>query len=95
MIVLKVGGSEGIDLAAMPAFLRFMAGRFGYAAKPIADRLQKKGGDLAVPPEGFIVLGAEGPLKEGELERAAEWGRRVVGTGERPHHRVESTFRGV
>lgn len=52
-------------------FVRF----FGYAAKPIARRLEKKGGDLALPPDGFYVEGTEGPLKEGELERAAAWAR--------------------
>lgn len=46
---------------------------FGYAAKPIGDRLVKKGGDLRLPPEGFFVLDSEGPLKDGELERAADW----------------------
>jgi len=39
---------------------------FGYAAKPIADKLQKKGGTLIAPPEEFIVQGNEGPLKDGE-----------------------------
>ncbi len=58
-----------------PAILRLMAGVFGFAAKPIAARLQKAGGTLACPPEGFIVLGTEGPLQEGELERAAAWAR--------------------
>ena len=72
----------GIAIADMkPAILRFMAGVFGYAAKRIASRLQKKGGQLAVPPEGFLVMGAEGPLKEGELERAADWARQVMATG--------------
>ena len=51
---------------------------FGYAAKPISDRLQKKGGELIIPPEGFFVDGTEGPLKEGELERAADWARRII-----------------
>ena len=51
---------------------------FGYAAKPIADRLEKKGGQLAVPPEGFYVTDTEGPLVEGELERAAEWARKIA-----------------
>jgi flavodoxin len=46
---------------------------FGYAAKPIADGLIKKGGMLTVPPEGFYVEGTEGPLKPGELERATGW----------------------
>jgi flavodoxin I len=66
--------------AQVPGILRFFAGIFGYAAKPIAARLQKKGGTLAAPPEGFVVLGSEGPLKEGELERAAEWARRSAAT---------------
>ena len=47
--------------------------QFGYAAKPIAEKLQKKGGELIAPPEGFVVVASEGPLKEGELERAIEW----------------------
>ena len=51
---------------------------FGYAAKPIGERLQKKGGTLVVPPEGFFVEDTEGPLREGELERATEWTRRII-----------------
>jgi hypothetical protein len=51
---------------------------FGYAAKPIGKRLQKKGGELAVQPEGFHVGDTEGPLLEGELERAGLWARQVV-----------------
>jgi flavodoxin len=50
---------------------------FGYAAEPIASRLEKKGGALAIAPEGFYVADAEGPLVEGELERAAEWARQI------------------
>lgn len=46
---------------------------FGYAAKPIADKLVKKGGKLIIPPEGFFVKESEGPLKEAELERAMDW----------------------
>jgi len=58
--------------------LKFFVGIFGYAAKPIADRLKRKGGELAVPPEGFYVSDMEGPLLEGELERAADWARQIV-----------------
>jgi flavodoxin len=57
------------------AILSFMVKLFGYAAKPIANRLKRRGGDLALPPEGFYVADTEGPLKEGELERAADWAR--------------------
>jgi len=53
---------------------------FGYAAKPISDRLKRKGGELIIPPEGFFVEGSEGPLKEGELERAANWAKQIIAT---------------
>ncbi len=58
--------------------LNIMVRLFGYAAKPIADKLEKKGGILIAPPEGFLVKGSEGPLKEGELERAAAWSRSIM-----------------
>ncbi len=58
--------------------LAFFVKIFGYAARPMAAALQKKGGELSLPPEGFFVEGTEGPLKEGELERAAEWARQLI-----------------
>ena len=58
--------------------LAFFVKIFGYAAKPIADRLEKKGGELVIPPEGFFVEGTEGPLQEGELERAADWAKQIL-----------------
>jgi flavodoxin I len=51
---------------------------FGYAAPRIARSLTRNGAALLVSPEGFFVLGTEGPLKEGELERAAAWAKEVV-----------------
>jgi flavodoxin len=53
----------------LPHFVKI----FGYAAESIAKALQKKGGELVIPPEGFYVKDTEGPLVEGELERAAAW----------------------
>ena len=53
-------------------------GVFGYAAGKIARRLKALGGILVKPPEGFIVKGTEGPLKEGELERATRWAQEIV-----------------
>lgn len=50
---------------------------FGYAAKPIAGRLTRIAGELIIHPEGFFAEDAKGPLKEGELERAADWARRI------------------
>jgi flavodoxin len=82
-------GLQGVKVAAFDTrfpvseiervrILAFFVKIFGYAAKPIADRLQKKGGELVIPPEGFFVEGTEGPLQEGELERAAGWAKQVM-----------------
>jgi len=81
-------GLKGVKVAAFDTriavedvgnrFLTFMVKIFGYAAKPIANRLQKKAGALIAPPEGFIVNGKEGPLKEGERERAAAWAKHLI-----------------
>jgi flavodoxin len=60
-----------------PGILRFLAGIFGYADKPLLDELKKKGGIQVVPTEGFMVTDSEGPLAEGELERAAAWGKEI------------------
>ena len=60
--------------------LAFFVRLFGYAAEPIADRLQKKGGELVVPPEPFYVSGTEGPLLDGELERAGAWAKQIAAT---------------
>lgn len=51
---------------------------FGYAAGRIAGSLKKKGATRMVSLEGFLVTGTEGPLKEGELERAAAWAKKIV-----------------
>jgi flavodoxin len=84
-------GLKGVKVAAFDTrftesaiervrILAFFVKIFGYAAKPIAGRLEKKGGELAVPPEGFYVGDTEGPLLEGELERAADWAKRILAT---------------
>ena len=45
----------------------------GYAASLIAETLEMKGATRAAEPEGFAVVDREGPLADGELERAEEW----------------------
>ncbi|MBN2589675.1 MAG: hypothetical protein JXA96_07425 [Sedimentisphaerales bacterium] len=59
-------------------FLRFMVKLFGYAAEPISKKLRKKGAEIVIAPEGFCVKDTEGPLKEGELERAAAWSKQII-----------------
>ncbi|MHB0858302.1 MAG: flavodoxin family protein [Anaerolineae bacterium] len=81
-------GLKGVKVAAFDtristadaksAILSFMVKLFGYAAKPMADTLVHKGGRATVAPEGFYVKESEGPLKEGELARAAAWAKTVL-----------------
>lgn len=56
---------------------RFIVNTGGYAASTMAKQLVKKNASLIASPEGFLVTGEEGPLKDGELERAAGWGRQL------------------
>jgi flavodoxin len=51
---------------------------FGFAADRIAKNLKDKGANLVVPAEGFFVNGKEGPLKDGEQERASAWAKTLV-----------------
>jgi flavodoxin I len=79
---IPAGGLNGVITASfdtrMPSDdvgkgLRFIMKVGGYAAPRIAVTLKKKGGSLIVPPECFFVKGKEGPLKDGEPERATKW----------------------
>ena len=70
---------KGVNVAAFDTrFSTKLAAIFGYAAGKIANSLKTKGGNVIVPHEGFLVTGKEGPLKEGELERAAIWAKDLV-----------------
>jgi hypothetical protein len=87
---IPLNGLKGIKVAAFDTristvdvnsrFLNVLVKLFGYAAKPIAYKLEKKGGSLVIPPEGFLVKASEGPLKDGELERAADWAKLIIET---------------
>jgi flavodoxin I len=57
----------------------FIAKLFGWAADRIAAALKEKGGVQAAKPEGFIVKGRNGPLADGERERAAVWAKGFLG----------------
>jgi len=47
----------------------------GDAAKKIAAGLERAGANPVGEPRWFLVKGKEGPLAEGELEKAKTWGR--------------------
>lgn len=85
---LAPGALDGIACAAFDTriapedigigWLRMMVKMFGYAAPHIGRRLESHGGRLVVPPEGFMVTDREGPLRDGEEQRAAQWARGVA-----------------
>ena len=75
----KVPKLQGINVAAFDTRSQSKFARvFGNAAGRIARNLEKKGGTLVASPEGFLVTGTKGPLKEGELERAAGWAKGML-----------------
>lgn len=66
-----------MDVSKAPGILKFLAGIFGYAAEPMNKKLIRNGGKEIVEPIGFMVEDTEGPLEEGELERAKKWAQKI------------------
>ena len=69
--------------AAMACFdTRFDTSRIltGSAAKTMAHKLARRGYRIVAEPESFFVLDSEGPLKDGELDRARRWGASLGAT---------------
>ncbi|MBK8050889.1 MAG: flavodoxin family protein [Anaerolineales bacterium] len=69
------------DMATLNGAMRWFGkflDRLGYAAPKISSCLETRGGQVVMPPAGFIVKGTEGPLEEGELARATAWGRQLA-----------------
>ncbi len=55
-----------------------MAKTFGFAYPTMQNRLKRTGVEIAVEGKGFIVLDSEGPLQDGELEKAAAWAETLL-----------------
>ena len=75
---------EGARAAAFDTRLtwRFLEKWGGFAAPKIAVMLEDKGWTMAGEPGGFFVKGLKkGPLKKGEVERAAAWAGALVEGG--------------
>ncbi len=76
-------------LAALPAgqgraaaFETRLWWSLGGSTKTIGRELERRGYRLIAKPGRFIVQGAYGPLREGELERARQWGKELAKTVE-------------
>jgi flavodoxin I len=71
---------EGIKVASFDTRMtNKLITLFGTAAPKIMKVLEAKGGIPVGSAEGFYVTGGEGPLKDGEVERAAAWAQGLVG----------------
>jgi hypothetical protein len=73
----------GIKAAAFDTRLDRSAWLTGAAAHGIARRLSHLGYDV-VASESFLVEDSPGPLSQGELERAREWGEALAATTQLP-----------
>ena len=69
---------QGLPAAAFGTRYRKARWLTGSAARAIAESLRKVRGSLLLPAESFFVVGREGPLQEGELQRARDWAREVT-----------------
>jgi flavodoxin len=74
------GSPEGEGKMAAAFDTRFGKPRWltGSAALRIARRLRRTGYRLVAPPESFFVIRTEGPLREGEEDRARAWGAQLA-----------------
>ena len=64
---------RGVAVACFDTRFRMPRWLSGSAARAMARTLRATGAALCAPPESFFVTGREGPLLDGELERAARW----------------------
>jgi len=65
---------RGVDFATFDTSYKMSAWLQPFtASKKLSSKLRKLGGKRLVPPQTFHVVEREGPLYDGELERAREW----------------------
>ncbi|MCL6471204.1 MAG: flavodoxin family protein [Firmicutes bacterium] len=80
----KLKGQNLSGMAAAAFDTRLKSIFSGNAARRIAQVLKQAGCQVVVPPQGFIVSGSEGPLAEGELDRAKDWTKQVIDASGQP-----------
>jgi flavodoxin len=73
---LRGGALSGVKAAAFDTRVRLFI--HGDAAKKISHALKAGGADIIADPKPFYVLGSEGPLLDGEVEKAGDWARTLL-----------------
>ena len=70
------GALKGVKAAAFDTRVRMFI--HGDAAKKITHALKAGGADIIAEPMPFYVKGSEGPLRNGEIEKAEAWARTLL-----------------
>ncbi|HSO91698.1 MAG TPA: flavodoxin domain-containing protein [Arthrobacter sp.] len=70
------GPLKGVKAAAFDTRVRMFI--HGDAAKKITHALKAGGADIIAEPMPFYVKGSEGPLRDGEIEKAEGWARTLL-----------------
>lgn len=73
---LGKGRLDGVKAAAFDTRVRLFI--HGDAAKKITESLKAGGAEIVSKPMAFYVKGSEGPLRSGELEKAAAWAKDLL-----------------
>ena len=74
---LRPGQLNGIKATTFDTRVKLFI--HGDAAKEMAKRLTELGAEIVAEPMPFYVLGKEGPLFEGEVEKAKVWAKKLLG----------------
>lgn len=69
---------RGLAVALFDTRFKMPRWMTGSAAGVMDEALRDKGVSLLLPPESFFVKGKEGPLRSGEMDRAATWAGTLV-----------------
>lgn len=83
-----LGHADGVVAAAFDTRLGGPRVLTGAASKGIAQRLRGAGYAVVLPPESFIVSGAKGPMRDGEVERARDWAAQLAHAAGAPPRRA-------
>lgn len=67
---------KGVKVAAFDTRVKLFI--HGDAASQISKDLERAGGNIIAKPRGFIVEGTEGPLGDGEADKAIEWAKEML-----------------
>jgi flavodoxin len=76
LAALASGQLDGVRAAAFDTRVRLFI--HGDAARKITETLRTHGAHIISKPMPFYVRGREGPLRNGELEKAAAWAKELL-----------------